>query len=221
MRTWNFIHQNSRRLNNRPVNLFYAIWFVLLTMSPSTVYASFFGVTLNGFANAGYGRAHVAGESQSPNMGQLTLGIDYGIRIGFLLLGGTSDYRVINQYSSDEPNIYGNRRGRRAVLFSPTVGLAFSRWNIRYDYQYLGDYQLSQVNNAQQNITYVKPKGHRLQIRYRLNGTEVDSENSSFFLGLFAERVTYTQEKIGSQPPQSTKGKLYLDQAGITFGWGF
>ncbi len=82
-----------------------------------------------------------------------------------LLVGVTSDYRFINQYSDVTANV-GNRRGHRWNIASLTLGTKLpilqNKIIVKGDFQYFGDYVLENTTAQGATLKYKKPMGGRL-----------------------------------------------------------
>ncbi|MEQ1876464.1 MAG: hypothetical protein ABL958_07445 [Bdellovibrionia bacterium] len=76
-----------------------------------------------------------------------------------IFAGVTYDYRTINQYSETNATD-GNQSGKRE-FFAPVVGVRFSSFVLKVDYQTSGDYRLDRTNILGQDQAYSSPKGYR------------------------------------------------------------
>ena len=158
-------------------------------------------------ASAGYGKAAVESESESPTMTQYGVGTTIGWNF-FALYGGVSaDYYMVNQLT--KPNdTFGNRKGKRTNLLSPTVGVRMANLHLKFDYQFMGKYDLDKTTTGGEKITYESPKGMRGYLGYKYS--------PMLELGAFYETVSYEEEKSGSTTTKLTN-KLKLTQIGLAW----
>lgn len=161
-------------------------------------------------ASAGYGKAEVESASESPSMVQYGVGTTLGWKFFPLLYAGVSaDYYLVTQLTKPNSS-FGNRKGKRMNLASPTVGIDTGKLHLKFDYQLLGTYDLDKTTSSGQKVGYAKPTGMRVYLGYRYAPT--------LELGAFYETVSYKEEKVGDATSELTN-KLKISQIGLAWTW--
>lgn len=154
----------------------------------NSVYAANFFADISAVTT--FGKSAISSDVSSPRVGVYTAEASAGTLVfGFLKIGGRTAYSRIVQFS-DINAAYGNRRGSRFAKFSPMAALSFTNLELRADYQFLGEYELSTPDINDNTVTYKKPKGFGAELLYRLTGP--------IFLGVRYESVAFSQEQVGS-----------------------
>lgn len=149
-------------------------------------------------------------EKSKPVTYQYGAGATLGYKFGMLLYAGASfDYYKMIQ-TTDANSTWGNRKGTRMNLLSPTLGFRVAGLHLKLDYQFMGKYTLDKKDSGGSEVFYESPKGYRAYLGYR------------FFvlneLGIFYEKVTYEKETIGSNESKLSDGNLMeVSQIGLMF----
>ena len=161
--------------------------------------------TLGGFL--GYSGLSGTGLSSSTSMTQLGGDVTLAVRIDdAFLFGITSDYRNIGQLSSIDSHV-GNFTGTRFTPVSPTIGLRTRKYFLEIDYQFLGDFSLSNKTAGGASISYAHPQGIRIRVAHQFY--------HSIYAGLQYETVSFTTQKSSQNGDISLSPSLSLWQAGI------
>ena len=147
----------------------------------------------------------------SPTLNQTGFGLTLGTVLqSHYLLGVSSDYRMIEQYSN--PNSNGNMYGSRWNMASPTVGYKTDRFLFKLDYQFLGNYELKKETYSGSKLVYTNPSGFRFSSDYLL------SRNLGF--GIYYERISFGAQEVRSPTTaivsKFTNSHLALWQVGFT-----
>ncbi len=161
-------------------------------------------------ASAGYGKAEVENASESPSMVQYGVGTTLGWHFLPLLYAGISaDYFMVTQLTKPN-NSFGNRKGSRTNLASPTIGLNAGNFHLKFDYQILGTYTLGKKTSGEQKVSYETPTGMRVYLGYKYAPT--------LEWGAFYETVSYKKEKVGDSESELTN-KMKISQIGLAWMW--
>jgi len=167
---------------------------------------------LEAFGSAGYGKAKLANETDSPNMTVYHLGGTVGYNFfPMFYLGATAGFQSLSQLS-DTNRAYGNRKGTRLDI-APTLGFSFLFIKLKYEYKMFGDYKLSKKTSTNQEVKYTSPRGHRLTLGIPLPLPLVD-------LGVYYETISFGKvEQGGTESTLTNKMKLehYGLVASVTF----
>ena len=156
---------------------------------------------------AGYGKAAVKSESESPKTIQYNAGTTLAFKFFPFYVGASADYYMVSQLT--KPNdTFGNRKGTRTNLLSPPIGVSLANFNLKFDYQFMGQYELDKETTGGDKITYESPKGMRVYLGYRYS--------PMLELGAFYESVRYGEEKTGSSTTKLTN-ELEISQIGIAW----
>jgi hypothetical protein len=140
------------------------------------------------------------GQSSSPTLIQVGGGTTVAARYSIFLVGAVLDYRNEGQYSAIDPNV-GNMTGTRLML-SPTVGVRLADWVGRVEYEFTGDYVLSNSTTAGGNIRYTAPIGVRATLLRRMA--------SHLFAGVSYEFVSFSTISDSSQGVATLGSPLLL-----------
>lgn len=176
----------------------------LVTLSFSSSINSMETIYLEGFASSGYGSAVEDDESESPTMLIYDVGATAGYRIlPMFWLGATASYQFINQLSETDED-YGNRKGTRSPVLSPSLGFSFLSYAFKYQYLMSGTYTLSKETADEEELIYTEPKGHRITFYFRL--LELN-------MGLFYETTTFDEIDEGGDD-SSPDNKMTLSHFG-------
>lgn len=148
--------------------------FLILLFTTSNVFGAR-GSGQNGFffgnlsVTGGYGNITAANETSNTSVGLTTINANYGFRIAKkFLVGATSGYSFITQFSAIDQNI-GNRRGGYLNLITPMIGLSLPKIFFQGVYHLNGSYDLTNKTYSGQNISYVSPSGFRLEFGINWN----------------------------------------------------
>ncbi len=158
-------------------------------------------------AAVGYGKAAAESESESPTTTQYNVGTTVGWKFLVMYGGVSADYYMVNQLTKPN-NTFGNRKGKRTNLLSPTLGFRLANIHLKLDYQLMGNYNLDKTTTGGEKVTYESPKGMRAYLGFKYSPmTEI---------GGFYETVSYEEEKIGASTTKLTN-KLKLTQFGLAW----
>lgn len=185
------------------------IFIIFLAFNVEIAYASiYFDFGLN----AGKGSAIMQNESESPKVIQYGFGSTLGHEIYGVNLGVSLDYYLVEQLSDVKPP-YGNRRGSRQNIASPTLILNFLSVTLKFDYQFLGFYKFSNKTSAGSLIKYSDPLGMRIYLG-------IDSIFIPGELGIFYESIEYSTETYGKIKRELTN-KFTIKQIGLKISFVF
>ncbi len=169
----------------------YFLFFFLLLQASSEARepdVKEFDAWLDVGAMTGYSSTSVPDRASSPTLLQIGASFSLGVHFyDFLMFGGTSDYRLTNQYSEPTRPI-GNRKGVRFNPISPFVGASLERLILKLNFQIFGDYFLSMPTNLGGDVVYEKPFGTRGTALYRITPQLAG--------GAYIEYVTFSKIKI-------------------------
>ncbi len=154
----------------------------------------------------GYGKSQVEGEPESPTTMQYGVGTTLGYKFLPFYFGASADYSMVTQLT--EPGSFGNRKGKKMNLLSPTIGVRLIKFHLKFDYQILGTYTLDKKTTGGQEVSYEDPKGMRGYIGYRYSPLAE--------VGVFYETVSYGKEKVGSSETELTN-KMKVNQMGLAW----
>lgn len=171
---------------------------------PSTKASIYFDV----HASFGSGDAIKANESASPNIFQYGVGTTLGMDFMSIVIGLSADQYYAEQMSEVKAP-YGNRKGVRTNLLSPTIVMNIFGLILKFDYQFMGSYSLDKETVLAEKVQYQDPTGFRFYI-----GSKFDFIPWGGKLGLFYESIEYATELVGSKKTTLTD-KLSIKQIGI------
>lgn len=170
-----------------------------------------FHVDIN--ASAGYSGLSGESVSESPTLLQWSGGITAApIFYDTVFVGLTSDFRYIGQYS-DVVEQDGNFRGTRWNIASPTLGIKYSGFLLKFDYQVLGDYDLSENTFEGATFSFTEPKGFRGQVLYNVW--------EQLHLGVQYETLKFERFRDSERGEGEVSPALSLWQAGAVMAWVF
>lgn len=163
--------------------------------------------------SAGKGSAKFEDKTEDkPTTWQYGAGATVGYKFWRVLYFGVSaDYFKIVQ-TTDVSSEWGNRKGTRMNLASPTIGLKGGGFHLKYDYQLLGKYELDKQDSSGNDVHYEDPAGHRFYLGYRLG--------ILYEVGLMYEKLTYETEVVGESERELTN-KMELKQIGLVLTFSF
>lgn len=154
--------------------------------------------------------AHVSGtaSSSSPTLigGSLsaTLGYVFG---DHFLLGATTSYEWINQYSDSAPPV-GNWRGSRLDPVAPTAAFLIGPVTLQGDYELLGNYNLSTAAADNSSVSYTGPSGYAISLTCAImNG---------FNVGFLYRNLSFTTQSSSSGGSTTLQTKFGLTDYGLT-----
>ena len=197
-------------MNRNKRLVFFFIPLLLLTLSSQS--RAFIGLWFDLGGMAGYTSIAVPeyiqdnDDESAPTIYQMGGSASLGIRfLNSFLFGATSDYRMINQYS-EPTKLVGNRRGKRFNLVAPFVGLITDRFLFKFNYQFLGDYVLSNPTAEGITMSYTDPTGFR--------GTALFRFNPYLASGVFFEYLQFKTQKLIEEIKLADSYNMW--QAGIS-----
>jgi len=164
--------------------------------------------------SVGKGVAEVEQEAVSPDIIQYGAGTTIGLNYFLFFVGASFDYYLLEQMS-EVKTPYGNRKGVRTNLFSPTIGISLPKLTLKFDYQLKGDYELSKKTASNQILKYESPSGYRIYFGYGFGFMPFGSE-----LGFFYENIEYEKEITETTEVELTN-KLVVNQVGLMFNLSF
>ncbi len=191
------------------------IYLCLLIAFLTLTTSAFAKVTFYGdiFGGGGNGKAKAGSDASSPEMTHVFGGITYGLNIAeTFVVGGTSDYRSVSQRTASNALTFGNRSGTRINVFSPTLIIDLQKAFVKADYQFIGNYELTNSTATGQKISYQAPKGYRGQLGFYF------SKNKDAFLSLYYEALEFGSEQVGTAAAKTLTNKLRLNSYGVIFG---
>lgn len=200
------ILQHQLHLFNQVANMNKLILILCLAFFSKNSYA-LGPLHLDLHASAGYGKAAAESESESPTTTQYNVGTTLGWKFLAMYGGVSADYYMVNQLTKPN-NTFGNRKGKRTNLLSPTIGFRLANLHLKLDYQLMGKYDLDKTTTGGEKVTYESPKGMRAYLGFRYS--------PMMELGGFYETVTYKEEKIGSTTTELTN-KMKITQFGLAW----
>ncbi len=152
--------------------------------------------------HAGLGKGSARYENKTkdkPVTYQYNAGATLGYKFLTLLYAGLSaDYYYMIQ-TTKASSEWGNRKGTRYNLISPTLGFLTAKLHLKYDYQFKGKYTMAKKDSSGKEVYFEDPKGHRFYLGYRFH--------TFYELGLMYEKVLYEKQIIGT-----TESKLADDR---------
>lgn len=136
----------------------FAVTLVAGLLFPALAFSEIEDLYLDAGGFAGYSTTINA----KPELMQSGIGFTAGIWAfpEFLFAGITTDFRVINQYSSVTAS--GNMKGTRFSSFAPTVGARWKGMLLKLDAQLIGRYSMSSTTIGGADAAYRSPLGARL-----------------------------------------------------------
>ncbi|MFZ9595286.1 MAG: SH3 domain-containing protein [Bdellovibrionia bacterium] len=170
------------------------------------------GIYVDFSTTLGYSGISVT-QGSAPTLTQLTLGASFGYFVSKnFFLGLNTDYRMTQHQSAVNP-VQGNFRGTRFNAFSPMVGGLVQSWIYRLDFQFIGDYELSQTTNSGSKLSYGAPLGVRAVVLRPIY--------QFFSVGAVFEYMRFSTQKISDIGEQNLTQPLTLWQAGLLMGVQF
>jgi hypothetical protein len=158
-------------------------------------------------AGGAYGKSGFASEASAPSMGHYTGDLTLGLTIRKKFkLGARTAYSQIIQFSESSEN--GNRRGHRFAVISPVLGIELGRFELRGDYQFLGDYTLASTDDSGNQVIYSKPSGFGAKLLYSL-GRRIS-------IGARYEMISFSAESLAGSESDLAE-KLTLSSFGALF----
>ncbi len=142
--------------------------------------------------HAGVGKGSARYENKTkgkPVTYQYNLGTTIGYKFwNYFYFGGSADYYFMIQTTKTNSE-WGNRRGTRTNILSPTLGILTNKLHLKYDYQHWGTYTMEKKNTSGQEVSFEDPKGHRLYLGYKFD--------TYYEFGLMYEKVLYEKQITG------------------------
>lgn len=130
------------------------------------------------------------------------------------LLGLTTDYRMINQYSTVNDEL-GNSRGSRWVILAPTLGAIVDQdYILRLELQFLGNYKLSNRTFDGKDFSYTSPFG------FKLSALKIIGDRN-LAVGLLFEQVRYKAREISGVGSRTLNPALSIYQVGLMVSYAF
>ena len=182
----------------------FALWTLVWLLCNETSEASEFwgGLSLS----AGQGTAAVSTESSPPKIGVYSVHATIGFgAFNFFLFGARSSFSIIDQTS--EVGTLGNRRGTRTNPISPVLGFDAKYVRLLFEYQFTGDYVLSQNTSTSTQLKYTAPDGFGVELIFNLK--------SWLGVGIRYEDVSFGKEQNGAGSPLDLPTKLGLQNTGV------
>jgi hypothetical protein len=140
-------------------------------------------------------------------------GLTSGLKIfSNLLLGIESEYQTLGQLSEVDASV-GNYKGSRWNLISPTLGLVFSKWIFKVNYQFIGDYYLSKKTAGNADLAYSTPSGWKLTLAYALG--------PHFHLTAFYESIAFRKLRASNLSDRALDEDFRLWQMGMGLSYVF
>lgn len=166
------------------------------------------------YADAGYSTVNVT-TGTKPILAQYSVGFSFAKNLfNRFFVGVSSDYRWINHYSG--VNAAGNYRGKRWNTLAPIIGIYIKRFTLVLDYQFLGNYILSNATDAAASVTYSSPIGGRATILYPIG------KSNHLNMGLYFEQISFSTQKLStSTVDTSLSPKMTLLNSGIGIHYVF
>ena len=168
----------------------------------------------------GFSTHSVQTSATHPKMGQFGMGIALGAEVWRgIMVGANSDYRFINHYS-DVTKLVGNSRGNRWNYVAPMIGYKAGRFTLKGDFQFLGDYNLSNKTSKNEEVKYKKPLGGRLAVMYQLPQFWIYNLEG-LHAGLYGEYLAFGKLWTTNAGERDMTTHLKLWQFGATVAWSF
>ncbi|OFZ81085.1 MAG: hypothetical protein A2583_10945 [Bdellovibrionales bacterium RIFOXYD1_FULL_53_11] len=188
------------------------ILFAGVSLFPAAVMASIVNTALpvnfSVDASGGYSQRGVSSAlKDTPRLGQYGFGISGGYETGPFIFGFCSDFRFINQYSTVKV-LVGNTRGTRWNIVSPMAGFRYGAMAAKMDFQFLGNYNLSNKTADNADLSYGRPLGGRVAVYY--------VTPFSLLIGAYYEHVWFGSEKNSTKNEQVLSQRIGLWQSGLT-----
>lgn len=163
--------------------------------------------------SAGYTRSSVPTSFSSPTLISFGAGATGAWRVGSSwAFGVTTDFRLINQYSTVDSNL-GNRRGTRWNIVSPTAVYFCHDWIFKGDVQFLGKYRLSESTAGGDTVSFTKPLGARI--------TAMKPIWDKIHGGLMFEYLVFSKQSIENVSETELTNKLKMWQIGLVANYVF
>lgn len=140
----------------------------------------------------------------------------FGVTAGYWLhedyfLGFSSEFSFINQYSAVDA-VVGNNRGTRWNILTPTLGWrVFNSIVLKIDFEFFGNYKLSNPLPGDQYISYTNPFGLKMTLSIPvINRVSV---------GLLFEYITFSKVENSVFGSTTLGTRFMLWQYGIAIGY--
>ncbi len=137
------------------------------------------------------------------------IGFSIGTRLGSMyLVGVTTDYRWLSQTSSVDDS-HPNFTGKRFLPIAPFLGLKLDSYLFKFDYQTLGNFEVSKSVPEGGTIKFTNPIGFRFSALF-------DRLFDKYPWGIYYENTTYKKKGLSDVGEVVLTSKFNTWQLGAT-----